>query len=230
MENNQSIDLKHNNDSSVKYYLHPRPIYYDFSYQKPCPSKKNIEELLSEGYVGIDRKLVLDNAFAAVAYKFRHQIRWTVSNQLEKQVWLMTTDKEALKRLSGFMLDKFSWCPMIYWSMPQDSFIFTPKNNIEKAAIEAPVSGEYGWQGSLYSLELYEYRKNEAGFIFATKPLNSRHQEWLLVKLNFKDYTGSWSYHDCALEQVYYIWKENIQLSEPNYHPTTDEILDAIKD
>lgn len=203
---------------------------YDFSYKKPFPSQKTIEQLLNEGYVGVDHKLAEDNAFAAVAHKFKNQIKWTVSNQLEEQVWLMTTDKKALEKLSDFMLKKFSWCPMIYSDKPQKAFIFTPKNNTEKAAIEATISGEYGWQGSLYSLELYEYQDNEAGFIFATKPLDSPQQEWLLVKLNFSDYTGSWSHHDGTLEHVYYIWKEKIQLSEPNYHPTTDEILDAIED
>ena len=82
----------------------------------------------------------------------------------------------------------------------------------------------------MYSLELYECQDDEAGFIFATKPLDSPQQEWLLVRLNFNEYTGSWSHHLGSLEQVYYIWKEKIQLAEPNYHPTSDEILDAIND
>jgi len=229
MKNNQSINLQRSN-ITAKTYLHTRPKYYDFSYKKPFPSPKNIDELLKEGYVGIDQKLVNDNAFAAVAYKFKEQIKWTVSNQLEDQIWLMTQDKKSLFELSDFMLKKFSWCPMIYDTKPQSAFIFEPKNDTEKAAIEATISGKYGWQGSLYSLELYEYQEHEAGFIFTTKPPDSGEQEWLLVKLDFKDYTGSWSHHDGSLEEVYYIWKENIQLSEPNYHPTTDEILDAIKD
>ena len=210
--------------------LKARPIHYDFSYKNPYPSQKTIDELLSEGYVGIDHKLADDNAFAAVAYKFKNQIKWTISNRLESEIWLMTTDKQALQNLSEFMLSKFSWAPMIYVAKPKEAFIFTPKNDTERAAIEATISGEYGWQGSLYSLELYEYQDNEAGFIFATKPLDSLDQEWLLVKLNFIDYSGSWSHHEGSLEQVYYIWKENIQLSEPNYKPTTDEILDAIQD
>ncbi|MCC0177927.1 hypothetical protein I4641_13155 [Waterburya agarophytonicola K14] len=229
MHNNQSVNLQHTK-MVTKSYLHARPKHYDFSYKNPCPSKKTIDELLNEGYVGVDRQLAKDNAFAAVAYKFKNQIKWTISNELEERVWLMTTDKQALKKLSDFMLNKFSWCPMIYSTKPEETFIFSPKNDTEKAAIEATISGEYGWQGSLYSLELYEYQENEAGFIFTTKPLNSLQQEWLLVKLNFQDYTGSWSHHDGTLEQVYYIWKENIQLSEPNYHPTSDEILDAIND
>jgi hypothetical protein len=207
-----------------------RPIHYDFTYKKPFPSLKTIDELLKEGYVGIDYKLVDDNAFAAIAYKFRDRIKWTISNQLESEIWLMTTDKQALEKLSQFMLNRFSWSPMIYTAKPQKPFIFTPKNNTEKAAIEATVSGEYGWQGCLYSLELYECQDNEAGFIFATKPLDSPQQEWLLVRLNFTDYTGSWSHHEGTLKHVYYIWQERIELSEPNYNPTVDEILDAIAD
>jgi len=229
MDNYQQHHLKRSN-SYTHSSIHPRPKHYDFSYKKPYLSQKSIDELLKEGYVGIDHKLAQDNAFAAVAYKFKHQIRWTLSNQSDEEVWLMTTDKQALKKLSDFMLQKFSWSPMIYATKPKEAFIFTPENDTEKAAIEATISGEYGWQGCLYSLELYEYQNNEAGFIFATKPLDSIDQEWLLVKLNFTDYTGSWSHHEGSLEQVYYIWKENIQLSEPNYHPTTDQILDAIRE
>lgn len=229
MKNNQRISLEYGK-THAETNLQERPIYYDFSYKKPFPSHKTIDELLIEGYVGIDHKLASDNAFAGVAYKFKDQIKWTISSQIEDEIWLMTTDRQALEKLSKFMLHKFSWSPMIYAARPEEAFIFTPKNDTEKAAIEATVSGEYGWQGSLYSLELYEYHNSEAGFIFATKPLNSLAQEWLLVKLNFREYTGSWSHHEGSLEEVYYIWKENIQLSEPNYKPTTDEILDAIQD
>ena len=229
VKNNQTINL-HSVHSCDRALLRDRPVHYDFSYKKPFPSHKTIDRLLAEGYVGIDHKLVEDNAFAGVAYRFRNQIKWTISCQQESEIWLMTQDREALESLSEFMLNKFSWSPMIYACRPQAAFIFTPKNDTEKAAIEATVSGEYGWQGSLYSLELYEHHNSEAGFIFTTKPLDSLNQEWLLVKLNFNDYTGSWSHHEGSFADVYYIWKENIQLSEPNYHPTPDQILDAIGD
>lgn len=229
MQDSKANQLQSNKHKKVTS-LENRPVHYDFSYKKPFPSSKTIDQLLNEGYVGIDYKLVNDNAFAAVAYKFKDRIRWTISSQIEPEIWLMTADKLALQKLSEFMLNKFSWSPMIYTAKPEQAFIFTPKNDTEKAAIEATISGEYGWQGSLYSLELYEYQENEAGFIFTTKPLNCATQEWLLVKLNFTDYTGSWSHHEGTLEQVYYIWKENIQLCEPNYNPTADEILDAIEE
>lgn len=228
--NNSEVKKLQVNKADVKSVIKPRPIHYDFTYKKPFPSLKTIDELLREGYVGIDRRLASDNAFAAVAYKFRDRIKWTISNCAETDVWLMTTDKQALQKLSEFMLSQFSWSPMIYTAKPEEPFIFTPQNDTERAAIEATISGEYGWQGSLYSLELYEHQDNEAGFIFATKPLDSLQQEWLLVQLNFAEYTGCWSHHEGTLEHVYYIWKENIQLSEPNYNPTTDEILDAILD
>ena len=136
--------------------LQTRPRHYDFSYKKPFPSQKTIDELLSEGYVGIDHKLAEDNAFAAVAYTFKNQVQWTISSQLESEIWLMTQDKQALHKLAEFMLNKFSWSPMIYATKPKEAFIFTPQNNTERAAIEATISGEYGWQGSLYALELYE--------------------------------------------------------------------------
>ena len=229
MKHNQ-VNKPQQNSICQEFSLKARPIHYDFSYRNPFPSQKTIEELLREGYVGIDHKLADDNAFAAVAYKFKGQIRWTISNRFDSEVWLMTTDKYALEKLSEFMLNKFSWSPMIYSAKPQEAFIFVPQNNTEKAAIEATISGEYGWPGSLYALELYEYQDNEAGFIFATKPLDSPNQEWLLVRLNFVDYTGAWSHHEGTIEQVYYIWKENIQLAEPNYKPSSDEILDAIRD
>lgn len=228
--NHNKANKSYQNSEYAGLALQRRPRHYDFSYKKPFPSQKTIDELLSEGYVGIDHKLAEDNAFAAVAYKFKSQIKWTISSQQESEIWLMTTDTKALHQLSEFMLNKFSWSPMIYATKPKEAFIFTPQNDTEKAAIEATISGEYGWQGSLYSLELYEYQAHEAGFIFATKPLDSPQQEWLLVKLNFEDYTGSWSHHEGSFEQVYYIWKENIQLAEPNYKPSTDEILDAIND
>lgn len=216
----------------AKLTLKDRPKHYDFTLQKPFPSKKTIEELLEAGYIGVAAKLAKDNAFAAAAYKFKNQIKWTISKPDEdKDVGLMTTDVEELQLLLQFMLDKFNWCPMIYsLEEPEEVYIFTPKNDTEKAAIEATISGEYGWRGSLYSLEMQEYQDNEVGFIFTTKPLDSPNPEWLLVKLNFDSYTGSWSHHEGTFEQVYYIWKENIQLSEPNYNPTPDEILDALKD
>ena len=230
MINNNKITKLWLNKADVNSVIKPRPVHYDFTYKKPFPSPKTIDELLQEGYVGIDCRSAEDNAFAAVAYKFRDRIKWTISNRTEAEIWLMTTDKQALQKLSEFMLNQFSWSPMIYTAKPKKAFIFTPKNETERAAIEATISGEYGWQGSLYSLELYEYRDNEAGLIFATKPLNSLQQEWLLVKLNFAEYTGCWSHHEGTLQYVYYIWKENIQLSEPNYNPTADEILDAIRE
>ncbi|MEO1466174.1 MAG: hypothetical protein AAFR89_08075 [Cyanobacteria bacterium J06633_1] len=226
----KKVNKPRRNITCPKCNLQARPVHYDFSYKKPFPSSKTIDELLDEGYIGIDHKLVYDNAFAAVAYKFKSQIDWTISNRQQSDIWLMTKNKQALHQLAKFMLTKFSWSPMIYTEKPKQAFIFTPQNNTERAAIEATISGEYGWQGSLYALELYEYQDNEAGFIFATKPLDSIAQEWLLVRLNFIDYTGSWSHHEGTIEQVYYIWKENIELAEPNYKPTTDEILDAIRD
>ncbi len=208
-----------------------RSIEPKFSLKNPFISNKTIEELLQEGYQGVDYQLAKDNAFAAAAYKFKDRIKWTITKAESWEIGLMTLDIEALDELLQFMLAKFSWCPTIYsLEEPEKIFIFTPRNDLERAAIEATISGEYGWHGSLYSLELYEYEAREVGFIFNTRPPESPEKEWLLVKLNFEDNTVAWSYHDGNLEQVYYIWKEKIQLPEPNYHPTADEILDALED
>jgi hypothetical protein len=203
----------------------------EFSLKNPYISNKTIAELLQEGYKGVDYELAKDNAFAAAAHKFKDCIKWTLSQGDDRERGLMTPDVEVLDKLLQFMLTKFSWCPTVYsLEEAEEVFIFTPQNDLEQAAIEATISGEYGWQGSLYSLELYEYEEREVGFIFATKPPESLEPEWLLVKLNFEENIVAWSYHDGSLEQVYYIWKEKIQLPEPNYHPTTDELLDALQD
>jgi serine/threonine-protein kinase len=213
--------------STVRFHL----IEPEFSLKNPFISNKTIADLLEEGYKGVDYKLAKDNAFAAAAHKFKDRIKWTITKAEEREIGLMTADTEALESLLQFMLTKFSWCPTVYsLEEAEEIFIFTPQNELEKAAIEATISGEYGWQGSLYSLELYEYENYEVGFIFATRSPESPEQEWLLVKLNFEENTVAWSYHDGTLEQVYYIWKEKIQLPEPNYNPTTDELLDALKD
>jgi hypothetical protein len=50
-----------------------------------------------------------------------------------------------------------------------------------------------------------------------------------LVQIDRQDNSRSWSVHAGTLEQVYYIWAEEIGISEPNYKPTADEILDALK-
>lgn len=233
MESNQnarSLQYSSNTNNNSSRLL-DRPIHYDFSLKKPFPARKTLEELLAEGYVGVDYRLATNHVFAGIAYKFRNQIKWTISQPNEdEEIWLMTTDKKALQQLAEFMLEKFNWSPIIYKEKPLAPFIFIPKNSIERAAIEVTISGDYGWQGSLYSLEIHERQEKEVGMIFATKPLDSPNQEWLLVKLNIDECTGSWSLHHSTLEQVYYIWKENITLAEPNYEPTSDELLDAIRD
>ena len=106
MKQNKLNKLRQNN-IYIEFDLQARPVHYDFSYKKPFPSQKTIEQLLNEGYIGIDHKLVYDQAFAAVAYKFRNEIQWTISNRLESEVWLMTKDKMALQKLAEFMLSKF---------------------------------------------------------------------------------------------------------------------------
>ncbi|MBA2748990.1 MAG: hypothetical protein H0U45_09690 [Tatlockia sp.] len=46
-----------------------------FSLKKPFLSNQTIEELLNEGYIGVDYELSADTAFAAAAYKFQSKIK-----------------------------------------------------------------------------------------------------------------------------------------------------------
>lgn len=204
----------------------------DSSIHNPFPLDKTIKQLLEEGYTGVDYELAADTAFAAVAHKFKDKIQWSRSKPDEDgEVGLMTTNQEDFDQLLDFMLEKFGWCPMVYSSVREpELFVFAPENKLEEAAIELTTSGEYGWQGSLYKLEYYAIDKNELCFIFSTNPADAEEQEWLLVTFNRTKNTRAWSIHDGTVEQVYYIWAEQIGIPEPNFKPTTDEILDALKD
>lgn len=206
---------------------------YDFSLKKPFLSNRTIEELLEEGYIGIEYDLVADTAFAAAAHKFKSQIKWTRTQPGEEgNVALMTLNLAEFDRLLEFMLDKFGWCPPVYSNEESpDIFIFTPQNDLEKSAIALTTDGDCGWKRSLYSLDYVDtdQKPNVLCFIFATKPKDTQEQEWLLVQIDRKENSRSWSVHPGTLEQVYYIWAEEIGISEPNYKPTADEILDALQ-
>ena len=142
----------------------------------------------------------------------------------------MTLDVQAFDELLEFMLDKFGWCPKVYSNKSAPEIhIFTPENELEEIAIELTTEGEYGWKGSLYRLAYVEKYENKIGLIFATKPEESDEQDWLLVQINQKNKERSWSVHDGTLEQVYYILAEEIEIPEPNYNPTPEQIEEAIK-
>lgn len=142
----------------------------------------------------------------------------------------MTHNQEEFDQLLEFMLEKFGWCPQVYtFDSEADIFIFSPKTELEKTAIELTISGEYGWKGSLYSLEYSDVEKEEICLFFATKPSIIDNQEWLLVTVNHRKNTRSWSVHDGIVEQVYYKWAEQIGIPKPIFRPTVDEIIDALK-
>ena len=206
---------------------------YDFSLKKPFLSNQTIEQLLDRGYIGVDYDLVADTAFAAAAHKFKDKIQWTRTQPDEEgDVGLMTPNLAEFDQLLEFMLDKFGWCPKVYSNKESpDIFIFKPRNEIEENAIALTTDGDYGWKGSLYSLDYVDTAENQNVFcfIFATLPKDAQEQEWLLVQIDRQENTRSWSVHPGTLEQVYYIWAEKIGISEPNFKPTADEILDALQ-
>lgn len=222
------IELKQTTIEDVSNQLtsQAESIGFDYSIQNPFLSNQTIEQLLQQGYEGVDHDLVNKSPFAAAAQKFRDKVKWTLTQPDEDgDVGLMTPNKEGFNQLLEFMLNKFGWCPTIYSFDNHSKFIFKPQNEHERTAIELAISGECGWQGSLYRLEYFAVEKNELCLIFATKPADAQ-QEWLLVKFDRKKQTRAWSVHLGTLEQVYYLWAEQIGILEPRFEPTTDEILD----
>lgn len=210
------------------------PADYDFSFKKPFLSNQTIEELLKEGYIGINYELVVDTACAAAAYKFQDKIKWTRTQPDEDgDIALMTPNLAEFDQLLEFMLDKFGWCPQVHSNQQtSEIFIFTPQNDLEKGAIAVTTDGDYGWQGSLYSLDYFDLAKKQDTLflIFATKPkTDDQEQEWLLVQIDRKRNSRSWSVHPGTLEQVYYIGAEKIGIQSPNFKPTADEILGSLE-
>ncbi len=210
----------------------PQALNHDFSIKKPFLSDQTIDQLLKQGYIGVDRKLANDTAFGAAAHKFKEQIKWTETYvDGDGDIALMTLNLPEFDQLLQFMLDSFGWCPPVYSDTESpDIFIFTPEDELQQSAIFVATDGDYGWKGSLYSLEYFDSTENQniLGFIFATKPKDSDDQDWLLVEVDRLKNSRGWSLHSGTIEQVYYIWAERIGIPEPNFKPTSDEILDAL--
>ncbi|MDJ0726947.1 MAG: hypothetical protein QNJ38_17740 [Prochloraceae cyanobacterium] len=171
-----SAELSQENNSSPGVSLD-----HDFSLKKPFLSDRTIEELLEEGYIGVDYDLVADTAFAAAAHKFKDKIKWTRTRADENgDVALMTPLLAEFDRLLEFMLDEFGWCPQVHSNEKSpDIFIFESQNELEEAAIAATIEGDYGWKESLYSLDYYDTAEegNLVCFIFATLPKDEGEQE-----------------------------------------------------
>lgn len=182
----------------------------NFSLKKPFLSNQTIEELLNEGYIGVDYELSANTAFAAAAYKFQDEIKWTKTQQNEDgDIALMTLNLAEFDQLLEFMLNSFDWCPQVHSNQKtSEIFIFTPQNDLEKGVIALTIEGDRGWKGSLYSLDYVDTAKNQNAvcLIFATKPRDTQEQEWLLVQIDRKKNCLSWSVQPKTLEQVYYLW------------------------
>lgn len=86
----------------------------DYSIEKPHPSPKNIEQLVQEGYVGIDYQFVYTTALVVTARQFT-QIRWvkTAPNEAGK-VGLMTIDLEQFDQLLTALQAQFNQHPTVY--------------------------------------------------------------------------------------------------------------------
>ena len=198
----------------------------EFSIQKPFIVDKTIDQLLREKYIGVDLKLSLDTAFAAAAHKFKDQIKWTRTQVDEDgDIALMTPNLVEFDQLLEFMLDSFGWCPKVYSSRESSEiFIFEPQDDTQQVAILLATEGEYGWKGSLHSLDYVNSTENGniLGFIFATKPKDTEEQDWLLVEIDRQKNSREWSLHPGTIEHVYYIWAERIGVPEPKFKPTTN--------
>ena len=151
---------------------------YDFSFRNPFISDKTIDQLLEEGYIGVPYDFVADQAvFAAICQRFKDKVKWTkTAPDNDGDVGLMTSNVAEFYELTQFMMENFGWYPAYYSNQEVDKpFIFTAKNEIEANAIKVATSGEYGWRGSLYSLDCFGMTRNSRHlcFIFATQPEGS---------------------------------------------------------
>jgi len=206
----------------------------DFSFKNPFISDKTIKQLLEEGYIGVPYDSVADQAvFAAICQRFQDKVKWTKTAPDEDgDIGLMTSNVAEFDELIQFMVENFDWYPAYYSNQEASKpFIFTPKDEIEACAIELATTGEYGWRGSLYSLNYFDITRDRKHlcFIFATQPESSEQQEWLFFRFDRIQNSTCWSVHPTTLNQVCYLWAEEIEVPEPNLNPTADEILNILK-
>jgi hypothetical protein len=101
-----------------------------------------------------------------------------------------------------------------------NNYIFTPKNDLEAAAIILATKNENGWKGSLYSLEYFDRYLDQTCFIFATKPVESKHQQWLLLSFNHRTTAKYWIVlGEKSLAEVYYAWAGVAKKPDPSFNP-----------
>jgi serine/threonine-protein kinase len=98
-------------------------------------------------------------------------------------------------------------------------YIFTPKDDFEKQAIQFVTAGEDGWKGSLYAIVCTENTDHQAGVIFTTKPPESDNQEWLIFVLDRKKKELSLLLHKGTPREAYFEMVEAINLPKSEYNP-----------
>ncbi len=99
-------------------------------------------------------------------------------------------------------------------------YIFSPKTDLEEAAIAVAIEGSSGWKDALYSLDYVDRHLEHTCFIFATRPKESRDQQWLLVNLDGKSGSKYWIVlGEKQLSEVYYAWAKVVQKTNPHFNP-----------
>lgn len=98
------------------------------------------------------------------------------------------------------------------------TYIISSKNDVEEVAIAIATQGATGWKGSLYSLEYFDYHRQHNCFIFATKPQDSRKQEYLLVNFDSKLEVKYWiAPGETPLRDIYYTWAKTARKPFPQF-------------
>ena len=100
-----------------------------------------------------------------------------------------------------------------------ECYIFTPKNELEEAAIILATGGRSGWKGSLYSLDYYDLYLEHTCFIFSTKPKEKEENSWLLVAFDSSDDTKYWiNLGEKQLVEIYYAWARVVGINNPQFN------------
>jgi hypothetical protein len=96
--------------------------------------------------------------------------------------------------------------------------IFIPNNDLEVVAIAIATEGENGWKGSLYGLEYFDHYREHNCFIFATKPQESRNQQYLLVNFDSRLEVKYWiAPGETPLKDIYYTWAKIVRKPNPKF-------------
>jgi len=101
-----------------------------------------------------------------------------------------------------------------------NAYIFIPNNDLEVVSIAIATEGENGWKGSLYGLEYFDYYREHNCFIFATKPRESKKQEYLLMNFDSRLDVKYWiAPGETPLRDIYYTWAKIVRKPNPKFDP-----------